>query len=183
VIIREASTDDAAALAEYAADLFSEGLPGIFTRPAPSLEEEAAFIRSRTEPANSTLLVAESGGGVVGLLDFVGGSLPENRHTGVFGVSVRNGWRGQGVGTALIERLLAWAPVHGIERIEAHAWASNPRAIALYERLGFEREGVLRAAVKRDGTPIDVIVLARFVQAETAAGADIGRVARRGRVP
>jgi RimJ/RimL family protein N-acetyltransferase len=163
MVIREATIEDAAALAEYAAELFSEGLPGIFARPAPSLEDETAFIRSRLEPANSTLLLAEEGGTVIGLLDFAGGTLPENRHAGTFGVSERSGWRGRGVGTALIERLLAWAPAHGVERIEAHAWATNPRAVALYERLGFEREGELRGAVKRDGTPIDVIVLARFV--------------------
>ncbi|MDI6843144.1 MAG: GNAT family protein [Anaerosomatales bacterium] len=163
MIIREATVEDAAALAEYAAELFAEGLPGIFSRSAPSLEEEIAFISSRIEPENSTLLVAEESGVAVGLLDFVGGTLVEDRHAGVFGVSVRRGWRGRGIGTALIEALLAWAPAHGIERVEARAWASNPRAIALYERLGFEREGVLRSAIKRDGAPIDVMVLARLL--------------------
>lgn len=161
--VREATLDDVPRLAEYAAELFSEGLPGIFARPAPTLEEEEVFVRSRLEPDNAVLLVAEEGGSIVGLLDFVGGRLAEDRHAGVFGVSVRRGWRGRGVGTALIRALEAWAREHGVSRLEARAWASNPRAIALYERLGYEREGVCRAAVVRDKEQIDVVILARLL--------------------
>jgi hypothetical protein len=75
--IRPATLEDAADLQRFAAKLFGEGLPGIFRRPVPTLDEEAAFIRSRIEPANSTMLVAAIDGSVVGLLDFLGGSLDE----------------------------------------------------------------------------------------------------------
>ena len=37
----------------------------------------------------------------------------------------------------------------GITRIELTVEADNPRAIALYERLGFVHEGTQRAAYKR----------------------------------
>jgi hypothetical protein len=41
----------------------------------------------------------------------------------------------------------------------------------LYERLGFEREGVLRRAVIVDGEAIDVVLLARLL--DPAAGAPV----------
>ncbi len=40
---------------------------------------------------------------------------------------------------------------------------NNPKAIALYERLGFVREGLCRHAVVVDGEPIDVVLLARLL--------------------
>ncbi|MCX8007997.1 MAG: GNAT family N-acetyltransferase [Coriobacteriia bacterium] len=50
MIIREATLDDAPELVEYAAELFSEGLPGIFSRPAPTHAEGEALVPSRPEP-------------------------------------------------------------------------------------------------------------------------------------
>ncbi len=161
--IRPAVAADAAELLQYASRLFSEGLPGIFRRPIPTPDEEREFIRSHVEPANSTLLVAILDGRIVGLVDFVGGTLAEESHAGTFGLSVDSAHRGHGIGTALIEALLSWAPEQGIARIQAWAWVNNPGAIALYERLGFVREGLCRHAVVVDGEPIDVVLLARLL--------------------
>lgn len=163
--IRIASKEDAAELRAYAIALFGEHLPGIFRRPDPTLEEELQFIRSHQEQANSALFVAVDDGVIVGNLGFVGGTLEEERHAGTFGISVARGHRGQGVGTALLEALMEWAPTAGVRRIQALAWANNPRAIALYERMGFVREGICRQAVISDGQPIDVVMLARLLDA------------------
>jgi len=161
--IRTATLDDAEELRHYAIRLFAEDLPGIFRRSVPSLEDEITFVRSRIEPDNSTLLVAISDGAIVGLLDVLGGSLEQEAHVGTFGLSVDRGHRGRGVGTALIEALFAWAPEHWVTRLQAGAWSSNPRALALYERLGFEREGLCREAVMVDGAPVDVVMIARLM--------------------
>ena len=156
--IRPATLDDAAELAEYATRLFGEGLPGILKRDVPTVEDERAFIRSFDAP-NRVLLLAVVDERIVGNLGFSGESLVEQAHSGEFGISVSTEYRGQGIGTALIEALLAWAPEHGVSRIEVRSWANNPRATALYERMGFEYEGTLRAAVIRDGEPVDVLVM------------------------
>ncbi|HEY5506162.1 MAG TPA: hypothetical protein VIK83_01610, partial [Coriobacteriia bacterium] len=50
--IRTATYADVAALQVFAGRLLSEDLPGIFTRPLPSLEDEREFVRSRTYPDN-----------------------------------------------------------------------------------------------------------------------------------
>jgi RimJ/RimL family protein N-acetyltransferase len=162
--IRTATAEDAAELLGYVERLLAEDLPGIFRRRVPSLAEEYEFIASRTRPEKCTLLVAVLDGRVVGVADFIGQANQQERHAGTFGISMDRSARGLGIGTALIEALVAWAREHGITRIQGWAFSSNPRAVALYERLGFAREGVARQAIEVDGELIDAILIARLLE-------------------
>jgi ribosomal protein S18 acetylase RimI-like enzyme len=56
--------------------------------------------------------------------------------------------QGQGVGAELFEALFAAAERLGVTRIELMARSGNSRAIALYERLGFVREGLFVGRVR-----------------------------------
>lgn len=69
------------------------------------------------------------------------------RHVAVLTIAVADGWRGRGVGSALMRGLEAWARRTGVRKLQLHVRAGNRGAIALYERLGYVREGVLRAQV------------------------------------
>ena len=53
-------------------------------------------------------------------------------------MAVLGPWRGRGVGTALLQELLAAAEEHGHERVELSA---QTHAIGFYERLGFAAVG------------------------------------------
>jgi len=72
--------------------------------------------------------------------------------------------RDRGIGTAATRLLIDYvfdeidepAPVN---RIGLEVFAFNPRAIHVYERLGFVREGVLRDALYWDGAFHDAIVM------------------------
>ena len=161
--IRTATFDDAEALQRYAAKLLSEDLPGLYRRPIPTIEDEIGFLHLHLDRPNCTLLIAVEEGEVLGVIGFVGNSLPQEAHAGVFGLSVDQDHRGRGIGSALVRALVDWAPAHGISRIEVRAFATNPRALELYRRLGFVDEGIARAAVVTDGRPIDVHVLAMLL--------------------
>ena len=102
MMIRTATPDDAPQLRDYAERLFAERLPGIFRRDAPTLDQEVAYIAACTEPANSTLLVAEEDGAIVGLAGLQGESNAEEAHVATLAISVARECRGRGVGTALI---------------------------------------------------------------------------------
>jgi len=47
-------------------------------------------------------------------------------------------WRSQGIGTAMIYDLMRYAPSMRVRQIEIGVAEANPRALALYRRLGFE---------------------------------------------
>jgi GNAT superfamily N-acetyltransferase len=57
--------------------------------------------------------------------------------TAEFGVSVVDGWRGRGIGRALIAACEAWAAEHGVERMILNVSEANEGAIRLYHELGY----------------------------------------------
>lgn len=53
-------------------------------------------------------------------------------------VFVREAYRGRGVGTELLEQLVAYAAAGEYDAVSLDVAADNERALAVYERLGFE---------------------------------------------
>jgi L-phenylalanine/L-methionine N-acetyltransferase len=85
------------------------------------------------------------------------------RHAADLGMGVADDVAGRGIGTALLRELLDAADKwFDVRRLELTVFHDNQRAIRLYERNGFEREGLLRAYAFRDGSYVDVIAMARL---------------------
>lgn len=59
-------------------------------------------------------------------------------------VAVASGWRGKGVGSAMLTELLAQGAQLGIARFTLEVRAGNAAAIHLYEKLGFVSAGIRR---------------------------------------
>lgn len=109
--------------------------------------------------------------GVVGWCDITPKSIPEFSHVGVLGMGILAAYRGQGLGRRLLEATLAHARGMGtLEKVELAVYASNTAAIALYERLGFEHEGVRRASRKLDGVFDSEVLMALFLTESTDQG-------------
>ncbi len=97
--------------------------------------------------------------GSLGLERFEG----RRAHAATFGMAVHDDFTGRGVGTVLMQAMIDQADRWlGLTRLELTVWSDNDRAIALYERFGFEREGVLRAYAWRDGACVDALAMARL---------------------
>jgi RimJ/RimL family protein N-acetyltransferase len=88
-------------------------------------------------------LVAVVDGRVVGSLGISREDHPVTRHVATLGMFVADGWRGRGIGTALLEEALRWARAVGVEKLELTVYPGNEAAIALYRRSGFAEEGTL----------------------------------------
>ena len=71
--------------------------------------------------------------------------------------------QGMGVGSALMAALLDLADNWlMLVRLELEVFTDNERAIRLYEKLGFEREGLKRMSAVRGGRYVDEYVMARI---------------------
>jgi RimJ/RimL family protein N-acetyltransferase len=81
---------------------------------------------------------------------------------GVCGMSIAIGDRanwGQGYGTEAAGLALAFAfDELNLHRVQVTVFSTNERSIALFEKLGFRREGVFREFLHRDGERYDMVL-------------------------
>jgi RimJ/RimL family protein N-acetyltransferase len=60
------------------------------------------------------------------------------------GVAIHPDFAGKGYGTAMMKAILGYSREIGLLRLELSTAVTNERAIRLYEKVGFQKEGVLR---------------------------------------
>lgn len=118
-------------------------------------------IQEHIDSPNSTLIIAASSDLIAGYVEAHGGAFNRTRHAALVTAGVRASHAGQGLGSRLFQALLDWADGAGIVRLELTVMAHNRAAIGLYEKFGFEREGLRRCSVVVDGACVDEIALAR----------------------
>lgn len=112
--------------------------------------------------------------------EFLG--LEVNGQIQAVGTVIRNKWRRKhvalvasvavapdsqrkGFGSSLMVELMDYLKASGVKRLELTVEVDNPIAIRLYEKLGFEREGIKKGNFLRaSGTaPIDDIMMAKLL--------------------
>jgi RimJ/RimL family protein N-acetyltransferase len=62
-----------------------------------------------------------------------------------------------------MEAAEAWAREVGVRKLELHVFPHNEAAIALYEGLGYEREGYRHDHYRRTDGFVDVILMAKMI--------------------
>lgn len=101
-------------------------------------EQEAEFLKGKTESANEIEILALIDGAVVGSAGNEAiGNRYKVRHRADFGISVLKKYWGLGVGRALTEACIECAEKAGYAQLELTVVAENERAIGLYESVGF----------------------------------------------
>ena len=159
--IREPVVENAEEIINYSKILFASTDQVLTTLEEYTItvESEKQWIEKINGDPNSLILIAEMNKNIIGLLFFISNSKKKISHTGEFGVNVHPKYQGKGIGFALLENLLKWARQNEqIEKLFLQVFASNERAIKLYEKIGFIEEGRFIKAVKQsDGQYIDII--------------------------
>ncbi|MBX4896576.1 GNAT family N-acetyltransferase [Rhizobium bangladeshense] len=106
---------------------------------------------------------------VVGWCDISRHFFPSNAHRGRLGMGILPAYRGKGLGRKLIDTTLKAAQEAGFLRVELDVYEDNSRAIALYEKVGFVREGIFRRAARIDGRFINAIGMALLFEEDRPA--------------
>ena len=167
-IVRTALPKEAEKVASFTKTILSES-PYLLTTAAEfniTTNEQKQFLIEMVNAEGKIALVADYDGKIIGFLDFHNGHRQRIKHQGSFGMSVKEEFRNQGVGKALLTVLLEWGRNNLlIEKICLEVFANNNKAIALYKSFGFFEEGRKRKAIKvDDSTYYDVILMAYFVK-------------------
>jgi len=111
---------------------------------------QSAAERLSANPDDNFTFGAFHGGKLVGMAGFFRYSLAKARHKGrIWGVYVRESYRGQGLGRALIVALLEKIRAcPGVEQASLTVVSGQTAAKALYRSLGFEPYGLERRGLK-----------------------------------
>jgi [ribosomal protein S18]-alanine N-acetyltransferase len=115
------------------------------------------------QPDSRYYLVAEEDGEIVAYA----GLLAAGGQGDVLTIAVATDRWGQGIGSALLERLLAEADRRGCSEVFLEVRADNARAQRLYRRRGFADVGIRRAYYQPSGT--DAIVMRLDLQQSAAS--------------
>jgi RimJ/RimL family protein N-acetyltransferase len=155
VTVRLATLADVDAAVAMLVEVAGEGR-WIATEAPVDVERRRRRMAEDIEGEDAVILVAEAAGQVVGEL-----ALHLARYgVAELGMAVAAGWRGRGVGSALLAEAVERARKAGAHKLALQVWPHNAAAIALYERFGFQREGYLtRHYRRRSGELWDAVIM------------------------
>lgn len=109
---------------------------------AMTAEQEAQFLKEKTDRPNEIEMLAEVDGTVVGSAGIrCVGTKDKVKHRAEFGISVDKAYWGLGIGRALTEACIECARAAGYVQLELEAVAENKNALALYKSAGFAEYG------------------------------------------
>jgi RimJ/RimL family protein N-acetyltransferase len=158
VSVRPATLADVDALVAMLAEVAGEGR-WIATEAPVDVGQRRRRMVEDIEREDAIVLVAE-------VAEVAGEPVGElGLHLAGYGVAdlgmvVAAGWRGRGIGSALLAEAIDRAREAGAHKVALQVWPHNSAAIALYERFGFQREGYLtRHYRRRSGELWDAVIM------------------------
>jgi len=144
--IRHATLEDFDGISQVLEEvdaLHRDALPYIFRMPpalpARSLEEVAEMLND----SNHLVLVAVIDSQIVGVNIAELRSAPDmpimmpRQYVSIGPIAVSSAFQAQGIGKALMDRVINWATEKQITQVELNVFEFNQKAIAFYEHLGF----------------------------------------------
>ncbi|MDI6619872.1 MAG: GNAT family N-acetyltransferase [Clostridiales bacterium] len=165
-IIRKATVKDAAEIVKYSntvggeSDFLSYGRNEF----GHNIDQEKQMIKEYNESLNRIILLALVHGEISGVLTFWGNCRKRLEHWGEMGISVLRKYWNIGVGTTLINYFFEWAECnHIIKKVDLMVREDNYHAIMLYKKMGFQIEGRIRMAMKKDGNYYDFFYMGKII--------------------
>ncbi|WP_250674425.1 GNAT family N-acetyltransferase (plasmid) [Paraclostridium ghonii] len=108
------------------------------------------------------VLVATDNEDIIGFLSAQRGIPKRIKHTAYIIVGIREAFRGKGIGSKLFSELDIWARENKVTRLELSVICSNNIAKHLYEKNGFEIEGIKKNTMIIDGKNVDEFSMAKL---------------------
>jgi RimJ/RimL family protein N-acetyltransferase len=165
VILRTPRPEDLDGLMELINSLVDERAEIARTVKVTREEEVEWLPRMLAELEKDELffLVAEVGGKLVASSD-IHILQGDERHVGVLGIVIKNGFRGLGIGTLMMKTLVEQAEALGLKVLTLQVFATNKEAIHVYEKVGFVQTGKVPRKHFREGQYIDELIMTKLIE-------------------
>ncbi len=152
VIFRYPTSDDFQDMFSFACEIGSEDTFVTLDAPPTESEEHTFFDRVIDEVAQkkSIYLMAYVNGIFAGNGRVARGK-GRDYHVGHVGISLTRAFRDEGIGTNLMKSLIDEARALGLRLLTLTCFESNTAALHVYEKLGFQKAGVIPKAIAFKG--------------------------------
>ena len=145
-------------------------MPGVFENtaglPSERLQKNEAFIANMGDNSHAFCALIPDDEGLEHVIAIASMEIcanPRLCHCADMGIMVHADYQGIGIGSALMETLIDLADQWlMLKRLQLTVFVSNEPAIKLYQKFGFEIEGVNRMGAVRHGAYEDVYMMARI---------------------
>lgn len=166
MVLRAPRWEDVDDLLELINSLVEEGAEIFRAEKIESREVEIDWLSkalASLEKGEVFYMVAEVNGKVVASSDVhtLGGY---DKHVGVVGIVIKKGYRDLGIGTRMMQTLVDEARKKGLKVLTLSAFASNERAIHVYEKIGFTQTGLIPRKHFKEGKYIDEVIMTRMLE-------------------
>ena len=153
IVFRQAMPQDSAALLLHLKTVGAETDNLTFGKEGFQIpeEREARFINRFIKNEDEIMLVAMDGDMVVGNGVIERERIPRLSHRARLTLTVMRDYWGQGIGSRLMDEMIAFCRDSGATLIYLECRADNERAVSLYKKFGFEISGELKRYFKIDG--------------------------------
>jgi len=157
--VRAARQEDIDGIVELIETVAADDRYVVAARLAATVARDDVLLRYN-EDEDRVFFVATVDEDIVGWLHVGGVKAPKMGHTATLTLGVADGYRGYGLGSALMDRGLAWARDQGYRKVYQNIPATNDRAIAFLEAAGWSVESTREGHYRIDDGLVDEVQLA-----------------------
>lgn len=151
-----ANPDDSFVIVELFRKLASESDFMMYeTDEIPTPEMFRQKITHNLGTGRETFFLAQIQSQSIGCAVLTRGALSRNLGVGTLILGVLKAWHRKGVGSQLMEAMIAWSKKEGVYRLQLQVHRDNKHAIELYMKFGFKTEGILHKCALVKGNFID----------------------------
>ncbi|OSB11560.1 GNAT family N-acetyltransferase [Paraclostridium bifermentans] len=165
-ILRSPIKEDAQAMIDYLNIIGGESDFITFGKNefSMSVEAEQDYIERINSMDNSknVLIIIEDE--IVGIASITSVQKERMKHNGTLGISIRKKYWGIGLGSEIMAYLIDWAKSNKItKKINLLVREDNIRGVKLYEKFGFEKEGLLKKDICVNGVYYNTIAMGLYI--------------------
>jgi len=160
IVLRAPNYDDFHGLYEFINSLVDEDTYILLDKRV-TLAEELDYVYTLITGITSGRkihILAEHKGQIVGACG-VDRQPGRGSHVGKMGIAVKNGFRGEGIGSALMEFALTLARDAKIKVVFMNVISENKDALRFYEKFGFRTTGIIEGGSAYRGKYVDDLIM------------------------
>lgn len=159
VLLRSAGPDDAENFLKHLRISHAESYLNLNRKEdgwnSVSVAEQQKALSEYEESPVKFMMAALAGNQVIGGLGFIGSPIEFRRHNASLGMSIQKKFGNLGLGRAMLQYSLEQGRTAGFCRVDLTVRTHNLTGIALYEKLGFKRNGTFKNIARIDGEYFD----------------------------